>query len=354
MGRLWCWKTSPFQLHDPPTMVSHNRFVKPFEEITKLYGLPHYDELDPTPIIAITFPLIFGLMFGDIGHGLLLLIGGVTLGTLIKKGQAIKNVCWILAACGVGAIAAGLLFGEFFGIRVFAPLWFSPFDNVLMFLIFSLFVGVIQIVSGLVLELVDFLFKHNVVDAVLTSVPKIAFYVGAVYLVAVYQLNFGAWFRGPILLAIVPFVVLVFGKPIVLAFARFSGGAAQKAQGEENSFGQRVFESGDLVTRLLSNTISYTRILALLMAHWALILVVYTVAGLIGSASILTVILSGIIIVAGNIFVLALEGLIVFIHTMRLHFYEWFSKFYLGTGTPFAPFKQKFVYTEVELTKNKS
>jgi V/A-type H+/Na+-transporting ATPase subunit I len=337
---------------DPPTMVSHNRFVKPFEEITKLYGLPHYDELDPTPIIAITFPLIFGLMFGDIGHGLLLLIGGVTLGTLIKKGQAIKNVCWILASCGVGSIIAGILFGEFFGIQVFAPLWFSPFDNVLMFLIFSLFVGVIQIVSGLVLEMVDFLFNHNVVDVVLTSVPKIAIYLGSVSLVALYQLDFGYWFSGPILLAIVPFTVLVFGKPLFSVAKRLTWNSIE-IPSEQTSFGQRLFESGDLVTRLLSNTISYTRILALLMAHWALILVVYTVAGLIGSASILTIILSGIIIVAGNIFVLALEGLIVFIHTMRLHFYEWFSKFYMGTGTPFTPFKQKSEYTEVELTKNK-
>jgi V/A-type H+-transporting ATPase subunit I len=339
--------------------------VRPFEEITKLYGLPHYDEMDPTAIIAITFPLIFGLMFGDIGHGLLLLIGGVTLGILIKNGQAIKNVCWILAACGVGAIAAGMLFGEFFGIQVFTPLWFSPFpqllgletastENVLIFLIFSLFVGVIQILSGLVLELVNSLLKHNVVDALLTSAPKIAFYVGAVYLVVVYQLDFASWFRGPILFAVVPFVILVFAKPIMLASVKFSRGASQKVQGEKDSLVQRVFESGDLVTHLLSNTISYTRILALLMAHWALILVVYTVADLIGSSSVLTIVLSGIIIVAGNVFILALEGLIVFIHTMRLHFYEWFSKFYLGTGTPFAPFNQKFAYTEIELTENKS
>jgi V/A-type H+-transporting ATPase subunit I len=78
-----------------------------------------------------------------------------------------------------------------------------------------------------------------------------------------------------------------------------------------------LFESGDLVTRLLSNTISYARILALLMAHWALILVTYTVAGLVGSASLLGLVLSGIIIVGGNMFVIALEGLIVFIHTLR-------------------------------------
>jgi V/A-type H+/Na+-transporting ATPase subunit I len=89
----------------------------------------------------------------------------------------------------------------------------------------------------------------------------------------------------------------------------------------------------------------------LLMAHWALILVTYTIAGLVGTASILTLVLSGIIVVGGNIFVLALEGLIVFIHTLRLHFYEWFSKFYQGTGKEFNPFKQTFVHTDVILDR---
>ena len=339
------------EVKDPPTKISHSRFIKPFEEITKLWGLPHYDELDPTPVIAITFPLIFGLMFGDVGHGLILLVGGLTLGILIKKNQAIKNVCWIIAACGVSAIIMGLLYGEFFGKELFAPLWFSPFNNVFDFLIFSLLVGVIQIVSGLILEMVNFLLKHNVSDAVLTAVPKIALYVGAVYLIAVYKLNLGLWFSGPILLIIVPFLVLVFGKPIFLTLGKFSQRSIenQGKKGEENSLVERIFESGDSVTRLLSNTISYTRILALLMAHWALLLVTYTIAGLVGSASILGLILSGIIIVGGNIFVIALEGLIVFIHTLRLHFYEWFSKFYLDSGTEFKPFKQTFVYTDVVL-----
>ncbi len=202
---------------DPPTKFSHSKFVSPFEELTKLYGIPHYDEVDPTPIMAITFPLIFGLMFGDIGHGLILLVGGLTLGKLIKKNQAIKNICWILAACGIGAMVAGALYGEFFGIELFHPLWFSPFSpltNVFMFLIFSLFVGIIQIMSGLALEMVNFLFRRNYADAVLTSLPKIAFYAGAVILVGIYQLNFAAWFSGPILLVIVPFVVLVFAKPM--------------------------------------------------------------------------------------------------------------------------------------------
>ncbi len=129
---------------------------------------------------------------------------------------------------------------------------------------------------------------------------------------------------------------------------------AVEAQNEKTTFGQRLFESGDLVTRLLSNTISYTRILALLMAHWALILVTYTVVGLIGTASLLGLVISGIIIVGGNMFVLALEGLIVFIHTLRLHFYEWFSKFYQGNGSEFKAFKRNFVYSEVVLQKKQS
>jgi V/A-type H+-transporting ATPase subunit I len=348
----------------PPTKISHGRFVAPFQEITKLYGLPEYEEVDPTPFMAITFPLIFGLMFGDIGHGLILLVGGLTVGFLIKKNQTIKNVCWILAACGAAAIIAGALFGEFFGSdKIFQPLWFSPFtlggtNAVFKLLVFSLLVGVVQIMSGLVLELVNYLLKHNVADALLTAAPKIAFYASAVYVIIVYQLNFAKWFPGPVLLMIVPFLVLVAGKPVYLSTAKLSvrhsvqteGG---KAQGE-NSVGQRIFEGGDMVTRLLSNSISYTRILALLMAHWALLYATYAIVGLVGTASILAVIASGIIVVVGNIFVMALEGLIVFIHTLRLHFYEWFSKFYQDSGLEFKAFKQHFIYTNLILKRKQT
>ena len=201
--------------------LSNNRFIKPFEELTRLWGLPHYDEMDPTPIIAITFPIIFGLMFGDIGHGLILLVGGLTLGIMIKKNQAIKNVSWIMAACGAAAITAGALYGEFFGKELFAPLWFSPFNNVFDFLIFALVIGVIQITSGLVLEMVDFLLKHNVIDAVLTAMPKIAFYLGGVTLIVVYKLNLGVWFSGPILLIIVPFIILGFCQTYFFCSEKF-------------------------------------------------------------------------------------------------------------------------------------
>jgi V/A-type H+-transporting ATPase subunit I len=238
-------------------------------------------------------------------------------------------------------------------------LWINPTENptvnVFTFIIFSLFVGVIQIISGIVLEMTNFALKHQYSEALLTSAPKIAFYVGGVYLIAAYQLNFGAWFSGPILWPLLSFIVLVVGKPLYLKAAKPAmphGGE----HAEQDTLSGRLFEGGDLVTRLLSNTISYSRILALLMAHWALLLVTYTVAGLVnpaGATSVLTFALSGVVIVFGNIFVLALEGLIVFIHTLRLHFYEWFSKFYTGTGVEFHPFKQNFLYTKLNLKKTK-
>lgn len=347
----------------PPTKIIHSRFIRPFEELTRLYGLPNYDEIDPTPFLAITFPIIFGLMFGDLGHGLVLLLGGAIIGSLIKGNQGMKNVCWIMAACGIGSMVAGLLFGEFFGLTIFAPLWFSPFDDVFTFLIFSLSVGIIQIVSGIVIEMANYLAKHNIVDALLTAVPKIAFYLGGIYLIAVYQLDFGAWLSGPILMPLLPFIVMVAGKPLYLMVSKpavHTGDPhVQHAGGhdEQDSLVARFFEGGDFFTSLLSNTISYSRILALLMAHWALLLVTYTVAGLVGDAvgagSILALLLSGAVIVFGNIFVLALEGLIVFIHTLRLHFYEWFSKFYTGTGTEFSPFKRKSVHTTIDLKNTK-
>jgi V/A-type H+-transporting ATPase subunit I len=335
---------------DPPTKIHNPSFIKPFETITKLYGLPHYDELDPTPLIAITFPLIFGFMFGDIGHGLILLVSGSTLGLLIRTHIGLRDFSWILAACGIGAVFAGLLFGEFFGKHMFAPLWFDPFEDVTGFLMFSLFVGIVQIMSGFVLDFVNFILKGDIIDAFATSIPKMLFYTGSIHLILVYQLDFGLWLEGPILFPLIPFVFLIFGKIIIVKTLEILGHPVKLSSMRDSLF-ERFFESGDLITRLLSNTMSYARILALLMAHWALLLVTYTISDMVFPTPVFGTVLGALIIVGGNIFVMAFEGLIVFIHTLRLHFYEWFSKFYQGTGVKFSPFRQSYVYTKIVFTR---
>jgi V/A-type H+-transporting ATPase subunit I len=356
-GRAIVLENDPAEFEGaPPSKIVHSRFVRPFEEIVKLYGLPNYNEVDPTPLVALTFPILFGLMFGDLGHGLILVFGALAVGLLIKGNQSIKNVCWIMVACGAAACVTGLLFGEAFGFALpWGPLWFSPFENtasVTQFLIFSLFVGIIQIILGISIELVNYLLKHNKADAFLTALPKIAFFVGGIWLIWTYQLDFGGWLSGPILAPLIPFIIMVAGKPIYKKIAKPVETHESEHPEQETVVG-RFFEGSDFFTRILGNTISYSRILALLMAHWALLLAVNKIVELTGSMGAIGLILGGLVIVVGNVGVLALEGLIVFIHTLRLHFYEWFSKFYGGAGNEFKPFKQNYNRTNLILTKEK-
>lgn len=239
---------------------------------------------------------------------------------------------------------------SFFGQQIFHPLWFNPIQNVTLFLVFSLFVGIAQIALGLALELVNFILKRDYLGAISGSLPRIAFYAGSIYLISVYQLNFGAWLRGPILFSLVPLVLVIIGKPLASLTIRAVAPSTSRPL-EQPMITQSFLEGSDLATRLLSNTISYTRILALLMVHWALLLATYAIAGIVAPASVFGPVLSAIIIVAGNAFVLAFEGLIVFVQALRLHFYEWFSRFFKGTGTQFNPFKHEHVYSEIDLRK---
>jgi len=325
----------------PPTALRNPGFIKYFEIITRLYGLPSYDEVDPTPIIAVTFPLIFGLMFGDLGHGLILFLGGLLLSFIIKSPEEWRAYFRILAICGFGAIIAGLLFGEAFGKRMFPPLWMDPFENVLSFLIFSLIIGVLQITSGFILDMINFIVKRRYIDAFTVSLPKIVFYGMAVYFLMECGLDFDLWLSAPIFYMTAALIFLFLGKPLVMLVL--------EKKGFLHAFGERIFEGSELILSLLSNTMSYSRILALLMAHWALLTVTYVISGLVSSVPVVGGILGALIIVFGNIFVVAFEGLIVFIHTLRLHFYEWFSKFYEGAGTPFQPFRFQREFTEIIL-----
>jgi len=326
---------------DPPTALLNPPFVKPFEMITKLYGLPHYDEVDPTPAMAVTFPLIFGLMFGDLGHGAILFLGGLLLSFMIKYPKEWREFCKILAACGLGSILAGLLFGEAFGRHVFTPLWLDPFDNVITFLTFSLLVGVLQIMTGFVLNFVNFMLRGECINALTVSLPKIIFYGLAVYLLMEFKLNFDLWLSGPIFYLSAALFFLIFGKPIFTLISR---------KGEFiHVLSERLFEGSEFLLSLLSNTMSYARILALLMAHWALLTATYAISDLASTIPMFGQTVEWIMIIGGNIFVMAFEGLIVFIHTLRLHFYEWFSKFYEGTGTAFQPYKYRQEYVEIEV-----
>lgn len=336
-----------------PTLLSNPSFLKPFQQLVTAYGLPSYDEFDPSFFMAITFPILFGLMFGDVGHGLILAIFGLAVVLLrnkaVQPGDIIRYVLSggeLFLLCGILSILSGLMFGELFGYHIShfgikePPLGFilklipgigeefSPLENPIKMFKLSLMVGTVCITFGIVLNLATKLMNKEFKEAFFESVCWLWFYLGLMYLILFgFGVNIDLWFSN---LTTVSLAVII---PLILMLA---GEAMIKGAMEGFS---HFFE---IAISSLGNTVSYGRILALALAHGIIgqLLATAIEAGVAGIA----------IAVIGTIFlVMMLEGLIIFIHTVRLHWVEWFSKFYKGEGTEYTPLKlrQKYTYQKI-------
>ncbi|TFF93643.1 MAG: hypothetical protein EU544_05575, partial [Promethearchaeota archaeon] len=223
---------------EAPTIMKNNPIVRPFELLTKMYGTPAYSEVDPTPFIAITFPLLFGLMFGDIGHGICLIFAGLV-GAFVfrKKGGGIYNFSWIIFYCGIGAIFFGFMYGEFFGmenieffgviiyrldpISIYFPLLgvitlHNPLNNIMNLFYFAILIGVIHINLGWIIQFLNYWRQSRKFLAVTDSLFKIFLLTGGTILIFSYGFNMDAWlsFPYPILLTVIPGLLLIISKPI--------------------------------------------------------------------------------------------------------------------------------------------
>lgn len=341
----------------PPSVLSHNRILEPFVRLVKLYGIPNYYEIDPTIIIAITFPLIFGLMFGDIGQGLVLMIGSGILALITKR-----TIAKILFYCGIGAIFAGFLYGEFFGFYLpdiwhgFQPLMPFPnrgyyldpvynlilipkqyeglVDNITFMLKIAIFIGYIQLSSGFLIQFVNNYKKGEKKDAWLITIPSFSILSVIVFILFVYGFDLSKYFvpssiilnLPPIILIIIPFIILLIAKPLIL----FS----KKEKKSKEIIGESVLRAWEVGLSTLANVPSYARIFAFVMIHWGLNTVFQKIGSLFNNIYIYSIIFG-----IGTAFIILLEAIVVSAATLRLHFYEWFSKFYEGNGTEFKPFK---------------
>ncbi|MHA2429866.1 MAG: V-type ATP synthase subunit I [Promethearchaeota archaeon] len=349
-----------------PTIMRNNWFIRPFETLTRMYGTPAYSEIDPTPFLAITFPLLFGLMFGDIGHGLCLVIAGI-IGRIFlgKRGQGIRNFSWIIFYCGLGAILGGFLYGEFFGseymfgihlpkIPFMVPLLGSvslhdPINNIITIFMFTLFVGVVHIDLGWIIEFVNYWKQSKKYLSITDSFIKICFITGGAILIFQYGINLEVWLSSPypILYVIVPGLLLIILRPL--------GGLFGISYLKEESFGALMGEGSvktfETVLSVLSNVASYIRLLALSLVHIALMVTIQTMVGMIEGGGIIEEIFRVVGLIFGNLVVILLEGILVFINAIRLHFYEFFFKFYQGTGTEFFPFYLDEDYSIINFRK---
>lgn len=315
----------------PPTKLKNPKIFKPFEMFIKMYGYPAYNEVDPTSFVAITYSLIFGIMFGDVGQGLCLVIGGALL-YIFKK----MNLAAIISLAGVFSTIFGFIYGSIFGFEdVIKPLWLSPMHNVMTVLITAVGFGVFLILVAMVINIINGI-KEKDVSKVLfdtNGVSGLVFYGLAILCVALIFTHHAL--PATILLVIffgIPLLLIFFKEPLTRLVEKKS-----KVFPEHKGmfFVESFFELFEVLLSYVTNTISFLRVGAFALSHAAMMGVVMLLAGAeSGHPNIVVLIL-------GNAFVAGMEGLIVGIQVLRLEYYEMFSRFYRGTGKEFKPYKNK-------------
>lgn len=323
----------------PPTQMKNPKILKPFEMYTRMYGLPAYSEMDPTLFIALTYSFIFGWMFGDVGQGLCLAIGGFLLYRFKKM-----DLAAIIGFAGIFSTFFGFMFGSVFGFEdVIDAVWLRPKEamSTLPFIGNLNTIFVIAIAFGMGLVLLTMIinvvnsFKAGDIESACFSnngLAGIVFY-GMIAL-SVFLFMSGHTLPATVLLIIflgIPVILMALKEPLTNALLKRK---AEEKTGIGMFIAQAFFELFEIMLSYFSNTLSFVRIGAFAVSHAAMMEVVMMLAGAeAGNPNILVVIL-------GNIFVCGMEGLIVGIQVLRLEYYEFFSRFYKGNGREFKSYKQ--------------
>jgi V/A-type H+-transporting ATPase subunit I len=386
-----------FAEHEAPTYISNPSFMTPTENVVKAFGVPSRHDLDPTKIMWLSFPLIFGLVFADVGQGFLILLIGLAARRAKRKGQDWGAILGYVQAgaeglilMGLFAILGGFLFGSFFGAEtVLSPLWpvfahtgafgvENEFRSAHM-LKLSVEVGALHIMLGIILNLYNKL-KHSDFKEAVVAASYLWLYWGFINLIfGVDYRNVNSWFSAAgsvnlwvpiagigagigdngvypaIPIAPLTFTLLAFiGPMILMAVFSFLSGM------------DGVVEFLEYAIGMISHTVSYARIFALNTVHIILSGVFISLLPAIVEIPMPPLEFFGVVIipqqiwhnghlvtpylpllgaVIGSLIVGILEGLLAFMHTLRLHFVEWFSKFYHAGGVEFRPYVARRLHT---------
>jgi V/A-type H+-transporting ATPase subunit I len=318
-GRYWLElrEPDPGEVADVPSLVRYPGWLKPFIPLVKSYGVPRYGEFDPALPFAFTYLLLFGAMFGDIGHGGVILL--LSLALLPRLGR----MAWVGVAAGAVSMLFGLLYGSIFGYEdIIEPVWLSPLHDPVRALGLAVSFGIGFIVFTLLVNARNKWVAGHAGEALFDSagLAGLMFYLGAVgamaSLAGAADLGPGAWWVAAVGLGVV---------------------AAYKWVEAKVALGERILvtaiETLETVINLFSNTLSFMRVAAFSLNHVALALAVFTLAAGLGTAG------HWVTLVIGNIVIIVLEGAIVAIQALRLMYYEGFSRFFSGDGVEFAPLR---------------
>ena len=339
-----------------PTLMENSQGLGLFQPVTLEQGIPAKHEVDPTPIVSLVFPVFFGMMFGDVGHGLLL-----TLFMLLVRQRSTGNMRqWanIFLVAGISAMVFGAIFGEFFELSFSSFVPVPPLIEIIhraagspdtfeisgVYLVMevAILIGVAHLVTALGLDIYQGAKEHDRIDLWLEKVPVLTMYLSGVgYGLAFVGVGFSFnvlkssapapligipndVLGGISLAVLVPsMLVLLAGKAVAIGTGRLKEGSVL---GALSNGGLEVFER---ISQFMSNTISYVRLAVMLLVHAALLLIINLMQPWANPLYIAPWVVL-------NLLILAFEAFIVYVQDLRLHLYEFFTKFYSGTGKPFT------------------
>jgi V/A-type H+-transporting ATPase subunit I len=312
----------------PPTLLRPAGPSRSFQPLVEMYGPARYSDLDPTPFAAVAFVLMFGLMFGDAGHGLLLVAAGLLLRrTRWPRLERLRGMWPLPVACGVSATIAGLLYGEAFGPTGLVPtLWLDPTDEPVRLVGTAIGVGVVLLACGNVVGAVNRARAGARVDALVAPGGVAGLLVLAGAGLAVLAI-LGTAGRAAIAAAA---VVALAGLGLVLVgLVRDAGpGATGAAEVTVGFF--------DAVVRLAGNAISFSRLAAFGLMHAVIAAVVLEAAAALAHGPAGWAI-AVVVFALGNLLAFGVEGVVAGIQALRLEYYELFSRVFAGEGRRFAP-----------------
>lgn len=322
----------------PPTRLKNNWFTRPFEALVNMYGIPSYNELDPTTFVAISYMIMFGFMFGDIGQGGIFLLAGLFLSIKEKR----PNLGGILSRLGVSSMIFGALFGSIFGNeKIIKPLIIRPMENVTnmnAILIGGVVLGIAFTTIGFIYSLINAYKRRDIEDGLFGKnglVGLIFYWITLLTALNIYKQGHTIL---PLPMIIVMLCILlalmVLKQPISNLINRQKPLYNESAQDYYIESGFGVVET---LLSMLSNTISFIRVGAFALNHVGLFVAFATIANLMKNSA-----GSFAVLLLGNIIIISLEGLIVFIQGLRLEYYELFSKYYDGNGIEFNPVRLRY------------
>ena len=318
-GRYWLDVREPAagEVAEVPSLMRYPGWLKPFVPLVKSYGVPRYGEFDPVLPFAFTYLLLFGAMFGDVGHGAVILLLAVG---LVRR---LGHMAWVGVAAGAVSMLFGVFYGSVFGYEdIIAPRWLSPLHDPIHVLTIAVAFGVGFIVFTLLVNARNKLAAGHIGEALFDSagIAGLVFYLGAVG--SIVSLAGAADLARP--------AAILAGLGIV-TIAAFKWVEAKAGLGERILV--TAIETLETGINLFANTLSFMRVAAFSLNHVALALAIFTLANGLNTAGHWST------IVLGNIVIIVLEGGIVAIQALRLMYYEGFSRFFSGDGVEFVPLK---------------